>query len=351
MRYFCNLWLSAPLLLFGGWLAVAPVPAACEEADNHVWTSQLDVLWVSIHGNEIELATLDTVDISGPVPEVVYSERVRVPFDEGPVVRFTLERRLNNGWRLGGAMWFFDLTDADFYRDLNSDTAAGIAEFATSPALGTRRALEVGEGGTEYFSDNHFAAGALQLYAAKELVRKPARGLDLLFGLRFAHLRDAPQEILYDRYYTDPDAITGTVVTHHQGRLEADLMAGPEIGVEGRWRNGRHRFQGSLTQAVVWGRAEQSGEYFVMVNANRVQDSWFETTTTESIPITELRFNWTWDLTRRWSFGAGLFASVWWNAPVGPVGQTPHTEPILRQETISIVGPVGTLQFRFGAMN
>lgn len=345
----CNPWPIATILLLGGALAIAPVPAACEETGSHPWTFQLEVLWVSILDNDIELATLETADTSGPEPEVVDSELVRVPFDTGPVWRINVERRLTRGWRLGGTLWFFDLTDADFRRDLNSDTANGIAQYVTSPALGTSRALEVGEGGTEYVSDNHFSAGALQLYASRELVRRPDRGLDLLFGLRFAHLRDAPQEILYDRYYTDPEAITGTVVTHHQGRLEADVMAGPEIGIEGRWRIGRHRLQGSLTQAVVWGRAKQTGEYFVMVNADREQESWFETTTAESIPITELRFNWTWDLYRRFSFGAGLFASVWWNAPLGPVGRTPNTEPILRQGTISIVGPMATLQYRFGA--
>jgi hypothetical protein len=68
-----------------------------------------------------------------------------------------------------------------------------------------------------------------------------------------------------------------------------------------------------------------------------------------SLPLTELRLRWTYAVAPAFSIGAGFFATIWWDAPVAPLGSTPVGPASAREQTFSIAGLMATATWRSGA--
>ncbi len=156
--------------------------------------------------------------------------------------------------------------------------------------------------------DTDLTAWTLDLYATRTLTEMPQASLTLLLGLRNAD---------FDNDYRAVVGVQGTAGSRLDASSNYGRMMGPLLGLAATGSVGRHMFAGHLGQSVVFGDAELSSSSREFTGPFTETPSFFaqETFREErdvAIPITELRFDWAYDLTDRWSLGVGAETSAWW---------------------------------------
>ena len=113
-------------------------------------------------------------------------------------------------------------------------------------------------------------------------------------------------------------------------------------------RRGKHTFQGYLSQSVLLGEAGLATRTRDFVGPFSAEPSFvieetFDHVQDVAIPISELRLDWRYQVTRRLSLGLGVNASTWWDVPVPP-GVLPGGGPKLHENTIVFYGLGGGLR-------
>ena len=323
---------SLRVLAFG---LVALASLGSAQAQERSWRLELDGVFTQVRGHDQELGSLNVEDAGG-IPVLESEASVFSELDSDMLVHAGLERRLGRwGWALNG--WWYDGADGSVDRVVSSDSANAVVVTVTTEALLPEvTAPDVASGQLKLRGTNHFEARSLDAEARRELAGGDRGAFLLSAGLRLTGYRDERVESLGIRD-------NGSRRHAHVGVLRSSLLLGPVFGFHGDVRVGRHRFAGGLTQAIVFGAVDRDARYEEVAGGQLQRTTDFSDGRDVAIPLTELRLKWSFDLTSRWSFGAGFFGSIWWNAPVAPIGATPVGPAQTPQQTLSIAGPMLTL--------
>ena len=113
--------------------------------------------------------------------------------------------------------------------------------------------------------------------------------------------------------------------------------------LHGRARFGKHWLEGFVSQSVLIGDVDFDALLTFMVSDLATERVTFSKGETVAIPITETKCKWLYNVSDRVSVGVGVFASVWWDAPVAPVLVFP---PRLEENTMVFAGGMVGLQWR-----
>jgi hypothetical protein len=162
----------------------------------------------------------------------------------------------------------------------------------------------------------------------------------------------------FDNDFRAIAGIEGVGGTRIDASSNYSRMIGPLAGLVATFERGRQAFTTELRAAVVFGDIELSRglrdfegppgpfagppeELPPSVEVERLS-----TTDSITVPMTDLRLAWRLGLGERWTVGASLAATAWWDLAVPP-GVTP-ARPDAREETTLVTYGLGaTLGFRF----
>jgi hypothetical protein len=312
-------------------LAAIPAPALAAGAR---WSVDVEAVQLALAGHD-RTVLLDRATDFGP-PAAETATGVELESDDALAYRGELR------WTPG--RWSFGL---DFLSHRTNQDAP-LHTGAVGGAI-DRRTFVVGGGEVvadapgellyyERLEDTTVELWSLDLFAGLPLAEGDRGELRLLFGLRAAD---------FDNDYR---AVTGLGEVGGL-RLDAssnyDRMHGPVAGLAGRIVRGRHRFEGHLAQAIVWGDVElTSGVREFVGPPSRdvdhvpgvVGETRFKTTDSVSIPMTELRLRWRVRFGGRFEAGLGAFGSRWWDVAVPPGVDAGSSLDTLAESTIDSYG-------------
>ena len=187
--------------------------------------------------------------------------------------------------------------------------------------------------------DTDLAIWTADLYARRTLAEGDDSSISLVFGLRVGD---------FDNDYRAITGIEGRGGTRQDASSNYGAMTGPLVGLVADGRRGKHTFQGYLSQSVLLGEAGLATRTRDFVGPFSAEPSFvieetFDHVQDVAIPISELRLDWRYQVTRRLSLGLGVNASTWWDVPVPP-GVLPGGGPKLHENTIVFYGLGGGLR-------
>ncbi len=205
----------------------------------------------------------------------------------------------------------------------------------------------------DFQADNDIEVWKLDLYGLRELVDRPDRQLDFLWGLELADMdNDRTDRVSEMRpSVSDPGISTNTETDVQKSRADWDLSLGPVIGLQGHLKRDRHRFTGSLVQGIVYAEVDYSARISQSTRQDFVDGTVTGSSTTlagysssdsDWVPVTEIKLQYQYQVNEQFSVGAGGFLSVWWDAPLAP--EFSRT----RDDTIAFVGALLSAEYRFG---
>lgn len=192
--------------------------------------------------------------------------------------------------------------------------------------------------------DTDLNAWTFDVYASRRLWRGPHGRLQLLVGVRNADFDND------NRFVAGIEDAGGARV---DASSNYDRMIGPLVGLELDRAWGKSQFALTLTQSVVQGDVELSvvqsdfSGPFIDGSEEIVNQRDFRQTKSVTIPITDLRVQWTYPATRRLSYGLGLGISRWSDVSVPPGVRPTGSLDTLYESTITLSGLFAGLEFGF----
>jgi hypothetical protein len=331
--------LATPAGLSLSAVLVALAPAGAEEGR---WTLTVQPMLMDAYGHDQHVLTVHELDSMGGLDR---KTAVDLDTDNGPAYRGTAHyQRARWGWGLD-FLWFNGSQDAAARTAAAEGAAGAIDQVAFEVA--DRTFTSSGPGQVLFYGiigDTDLTAWTLDLYATRALAETPQTSLHLVLGLRNAD---------FDNDYRAVVGIQGVGGSRLDASSNYDRMMGPLLGLGAAGRVGKNTIEGYLGQSVVFGDAELTSSSREFDGAFTETPSFFTQETFSelqevAIPITELRIQWTYGITDRWSFGVGAETSVWWDVQVPP-GVIPAADgdESLHENTIAFSGVAGTVRFAF----
>ena len=120
---------------------------------------------------------------------------------------------------------------------------------------------------------------------------------------------------------------------------EADcgFMTGPVLGFQGKAKRGKFGIEGFINQSVLFGKVKHTGLWediddILWTDPATGEIVWHDVLTGKfpfskeeevALPVTELKLEVVYYITKNISIGGGGFYSIWWNAPVAPKWSVP----------------------------
>jgi hypothetical protein len=325
-------------------LSSAFVAGVDAQAEDGQWTLSVQPMLMDAYGHDQHVLTVHELDLDA-TPRLDRKTAVDLDTDNGPAYRGTVGyQRTGWGWGLD-FLWFNGSQDAADRSAAGEGPSGAIDQVAFEVA--DRTFTSTGPGQVLFYGiieDTDLTAWTLDLYATRALAETSRTNLRLLLGLRNAD---------FDNDYRAVVGIQGAAGSRLDASSNYDRMMGPLLGLTGTGRVGKSTIEGYLGQSVVFGDAEltsSSREFtgpFTETPAFFAQERFSELQEV-AIPITELRLQWTYGITDRWSFGVGAETSVWWDVQVPPgVIPAPGGDQTLHENTIAFFGLAGSLRFTF----
>jgi hypothetical protein len=293
--------------LFG--LATAP------PADAGEWSLRLDWMHMQVSGHDRPVVNIQEFDTAGSQAS---NSQIILSTDSGSAYRTEVQYRMNEKWGIGVDFLWFKTSQSAPVATASADGPAGpIAELIYE--IPDRHYSSTGPNEVLFYNvleDTALATWTWDTYAIRNLSQKPNRRIDLQFGLRITD---------FDNDYRAVAGVQDTAGTRMDSSSNYPALPGPIVGVAGEWRRGRHTFEGYLAQAVVFGDVELDarsrdflGTFTEMPDPPFITDDRLTLTQSETIPITDLRFRWTYQMSKRFGLGLGIHSSTWWGLPVPP---------------------------------
>lgn len=308
-------------------LILAGGAADAARAADGAWTVELQPVYTELSGHDQHVLTV-------AVPEGRRS--VELNTDGGPAYRGKL---LYDRGRWSWGLEFFWFSTSQGVPDRTA--TAGAFEVVD-------RSFTAAEPGDVLFyrvlEDTDVAMWTADLYARRTLAEGTSGSLDILLGIRNAD---------FDNDYRAVVGIEGVEGRRLDASSNYGRMIGPLVGLAGTYRLGRSTLEAHLGQSVVFGDVELSSRAREFAGPfgetpDFVGDERFRTEDDVTIPITELRVQWTYRLTEHVSLGVGVDSAAWWDVPVPP-GVVPGDGGIrtLHENTLVLTGAAAVLKVAF----
>lgn len=334
---------AATLLALG---LCSPAPAAGAD-----WRLQFELMNMEAHGHDQHVLTAREIDLQS-IPRSESKTAVSLDTDSGLAYRGELQY-LAGPWRYGADFFWFNTSQGTADRTAAASGPAGpIDEVVFEVA--DRSYTSSGPGEALFYSvleDTDLAVWTLDLYAMRTLAEKPDSAIHLQFGLRVGD---------FDNDYRAVVGLQDVIGSRLDASSNYDRMMGPLVGLAAELRRGRNHLTAHLGQSVIFGSAEltsrsrqfsgPSDSAFPVDGelTSVLAQKQFKAERDVGIPITEIRFKWTYEMTRHLSLGLGANAATWWDVSVPPgVIPTAGGDQVLHENTIVFFGLAGAVELRF----
>jgi len=316
--------------------------AGSARAAEQDWFLRFEPIFLEAHGHDPHVLNVHEIDL-GP-PRVDDTTAVSLDTDSRIAYRVGLERG-GEEWAWGVDLFGFFTSQAAPRRTAAAGTGAVdeiVFEVADQQftSTGSSEVLFY-----ETLEDSDLELWTLDLYGTKTLARKSESGssIRLQFGLRFAD---------FDNDHFQVVGIEDVSGSFLGSSANYDRMMGPLIGLVGDLRSGKNGIRGYFGQSVTLGSAvltSSSQQFTGSVSASTfVADDTFREQQDVAIPITELRLEWTYQLSGRVACGVGVNTATWHDVPVPP-GHVPIEggDEVFEESTIVLFGVLAKLELRF----
>ena len=279
------------------------------------WSLRLDWLHMQVSGHDRPVVDIQEIDASGSQAS---NSQIILSTDSGSAYRTEVQYRMNKKWGFGVDFLWFKTSQSAPVATASADGPAGpIAEVIYE--IPDRQYSSTGPNEVLFYNvleDTALATWTWDTYAIRNLSEKPNRTIDLQFGLRISD---------FDNDYRAVAGIQEQAGTRMDSSSNYPALPGPVVGVAGEWRRGKHIFEGFLAQAVLFGDVELDartrdflGPFSEMPDPPFFEDERLTLTQSETIPITDLQFRWTYQVSKMFGLGVGIHSSTWWGLPVPP---------------------------------
>jgi len=307
------------------------------------WTVELAPVYMQAYGHDPHVLTIHEVD-SGPAARVDTKTPVALETDDTFAYRgrFQVHRER---WTWGvDFLWFVTTQNAG-----DRAAAAGGALDEVAFEVADRAFVSSAPEEVLYYrvlEDTDLEMWTVDLYGLRTLASTPDGAWRLQLGLRLGD---------FDNDYHAVVGIQDVAGSRLDASSNYDRMMGPLVGLQGETRFGKHSLAGYLGQSVLFGTAEKlaglSREFtgpFSETPAFFAHESFRRDEVDVAIPISELRLDWRYQLSRRISVGAGVETSVWWDVPVPPgLEPTSGGDQVFSENTIVLAGVLGSVKYTF----
>jgi hypothetical protein len=330
-----------PLVLTAVISLLVTAPAARGEGPR--WTVELAPVYMQAYGHDPHVLTIHEVDFGPPVG-IDRKTPVSLDTDDSFAYRGEFRHRRER-WTWGvDFLWFVTTQNASPRRSSAGGTLDEVTFEAADRSFTSRDAGEVLF--YRVLEDTDLEMWTVDLYGLRTLSETPAGAWRLQLGLRLAD---------FDNDYHAVVGIEGTAGSQLDASSNYERLMGPLVGLEGQARFGKSTLTGYLGQSVVFGKAEKLSFLgrdffgpFSETPAFHSQEVFRRDDVDVAIPISELRIDWRYQLTRRLSLGAGVQTSVWWDVPVPPgLVPGPSGDQAFAENTIVLAGVLGSVKYAF----
>ncbi len=317
----------------------AALVAGTAAAGEGRWTLQLEPMAMDVYGHDQHVLTIHRIDLAAGLED---STAVTLDTEAGAAYRFELQYRRGQ-WGWGADFFWFNTAQG---RPSHAAAGAGGGD-AVAFEVADRRFTSTSPGEALFYSvleDTDLAAWTFDLYGIRTLAEKPQSGIHLQLGLRVAD---------FDNDYRAVVGIEGVGGTRIDASSNYGQMFGPILGLAGDVRRGRNQVKATLAQSVIFGTPVLVNSYREFVGPSGdmpdfVTRQSFFAEKDVAIPITELRFKWTYRVSRFLHLGLGANASAWWDVPVPPgVIPVPGGDQTLHENTLVFFGGFAALELAF----
>jgi hypothetical protein len=323
---------------------VAVAHGGAARAEDGGWTLRLEAMSMEAYGHDQHVLTIHEIDLDA-TPQIHNSTAVTLETDSGLAYRGEF-RYSGSTWGWGLDFFWFNTSQGGADRTAAADGPSGTFDQMAFQIAG-RQYSSTDPGEILYYSvleDTDIAMWTLDLYGVRTLAQGAESAVHLLFGLRMAD---------FDNDYRAVVGIEGAVGSRVDASSNYDRMAGPLLGVAGDFSLGRSSIRGTIAQSVLLGSVELTRflREFTGPFAEEppfVDQRVFRAERDVAIPVTELRIDWTYRVTRFLSLGVGVNTAAWWDVPVPPGAiPTEGDGDTLHENTIVLVGVLGAVVLTF----
>jgi hypothetical protein len=302
------------------------------------WDLEIQLLNLSVYGNDPRIATVIDRQLDG---SVVTESATGFDLGLDSDVAFRLRvGRTGPKWSWMVTALYFDGPDSHIMLGpYTSDEASGIETEVVAEELNRSAvAPQPGTGDLNFIAQTHFLHSHLDVAAVRRISEGDGAALGLVMGARFSWYTDRVVQNLFQR------SASGWGVSQF-GEAESGVLAGPALGARVVTGGPRHRLEASLLQTVVFGEVSFRSTT-AEIGANARQSA-LSANNIHSIPITDLELAWKYRLGRKFTFGVGMYASMWWEVPNAPARAAGSDFATDRSSTVTVAG--AGLIFGWGA--
>ena len=358
-------------------------------AEETQWSVQIEPMWMDVEGNDIHVGDIFKYREEWVGSTLLYGttyKPIRLNMDDGIALRADVIYRKNQ-WGLGLSGWWFDTKASQSGRVTTPPevlTATGFIYYEYGVRMWDNTITPVDNelepslfSPVNYWARNELGIWTVDLYGIRTLAEKEASSIDMTFGLKLGSLdidREEGQKqraFVYD-YYGAGFHLDNHITLESSSKADYGMMGGPTIGLQGKAQYKQLGIEGFINQSLLIGRVRYSGIWTdvddIWVVTGPVggpftpfsQDAYlegrfsFSKRETITLPVTEAKLKFLYDVIGNVSIGVGGFASIWWDAPVAPKWSIPGawtwdegTGWRLQEDTLIFYGLTVALNYRF----
>jgi len=344
------------------WLLAAPAAAQTTGG----WEFQFELMRMDVKGadtNTGHVVRLTEVQTLNP-PQI--SDRVtHTPIDLNMDTKNTIRGELTHRgttWGFGADAWFLRTDDSEsghvssapdlvssssITSELNSVLMWNETVFPTRNDLEASRLSPL-----DFQVSGRLRTFALDGFALVSLVNNDTVRLDLIMGGKVARVRSGQDQDLKLRSFLlnafRPLHLNNNI--EFSSAAEANFTgAGPTAGWSARARWRRVRFDASVTESILYGSSEQTGQFsdvdditaaqsptgpfltcpaaLATLGCFGIRSDWnFEKSTKAFVPVTDLQLKVLVDVARHIAVGGSSFTSIWNDVPAPPAFMQTHAD-------------------------
>lgn len=312
-------------------------------AENSEWTLRLEPMYMDAFGNDRQVLRVRQLDLDA-TPSTDTATPGALDTEGTLVNRFTVQYKRANwqDWTLGFDVIYFGSAQGRPNRTAAAEGAAGtVDEVVFEVADRSFTSDDPAEAlSFDVLEDTDLEAWTMDLYGFRTLAEAPERKLYLLLGLRSADFDNDFHGV------AGVDSVNGSLI---DASSNYDRMQGPLLGLIGEIQLGKNTLTGYIGQSVVFGSTNLSRTIrdYVGDPSTIVAEDTYRRIMDVSIPITELRIRWMHPISKRFSVGATVNASVWSDVPVPPAIEPGLAGGGVDKNTIVFFGLGAAVEYRF----
>ena len=254
-------------------------------------------------------------------------------------------------WSLGASGWWFNTDDS-----VSGRVTTPVMEWTDTGYIYYESAVRMwdhtlwpldneledsGMSPVDYWAEDKLKVWTADLFLSRILAEKKDSYANFSLGAKLGSLEtkenlgQKQRAFIYDFDY-------GCNFDNHvtlESTAEADcsFMAGPVLGFQGKVKRGKFGIEGFISQSVLFGKVKHTGLWediddILWIDPATGEIIWHDVLTGKfpfskeeevALPVTELKLEVVYYITKNISIGGGGFYSIWWNAPVAPKWSVP----------------------------